>query len=92
MSSPWFWLAIGFLGRALFCRRPSGAMGAQERKHHSVVPLAFCLGGGLTLLIYAIHWQDSVFIIGQSSGLFINARNLILIHGERRREVRGVTD
>ncbi|QKK03002.1 MAG: hypothetical protein HND55_10340 [Pseudomonadota bacterium] len=97
MNSPWFWLAIGFLGQALFSARFLVQWVVSERARRSVVPLAFwlfSLGGGVTLLIYAIHRQDPVFIVGQASGLFIYSRNLMLIYGERRREanVDGVID
>jgi len=53
-----------------------------------VIPRQFwylSLAGGLTLLAYAIHRQDPVFILGQSMGVFIYLRNLVLIHAERRR-------
>jgi len=33
----------------------------------------------LTLLIYAIHRLDPVFILGQGAGLFVYLRNLYLI-------------
>jgi len=97
MSSPWIWLAVGFFGQALFSARFLVQWVVSERARRSVVPLAFwlfSLGGGVTLLIYAIHRQDPVFIVGQASGLFIYSRNLMLIYGERRREanVDGVTD
>jgi len=97
MNSPWFWLAIGFLGQALFSARFLVQWVVSERARRSVVPLAFwlfSLGGGVTLLVYAIHRQDPVFIVGQASGLFIYSRNLMLIYGERKREanVEGVTD
>jgi len=97
MSSPWLWLAVGFLGQALFSARFLVQWVVSERARRSVVPLAFwlfSLGGGVTLLVYAIHRQDPVFIVGQASGLLIYTRNLMLIRGERRREanVEGVTD
>jgi lipid-A-disaccharide synthase-like uncharacterized protein len=38
--------------------------------------------GGATLLAYAIHREDPVFILGQGVGLFIYLRNLWLIHRE----------
>jgi lipid-A-disaccharide synthase-like uncharacterized protein len=47
----------------------------------SVVPRAFwhlSLGGGTALLLYALHKQDPVFILGQGAGLAIYARNLWL--------------
>ena len=45
----------------------------------------FSIGGALVLLAYAIHKTDIVFILGQSMGLFIYARNLQLIRNEKRR-------
>ncbi|RLA80620.1 MAG: hypothetical protein DRG36_03040 [Deltaproteobacteria bacterium] len=59
-----------------------------ERKKRSVIPIYFwylSLAGGLTLLIYAIHIKDPVFIVGQSTGAFIYIRNLMLIYREKRR-------
>jgi lipid-A-disaccharide synthase-like uncharacterized protein len=55
---------------------------ASERRKRSVVPNAFwyfSIGGGLTLLAYAIYRQDPVFIIGQGAGLLVYARNLWFI-------------
>jgi lipid-A-disaccharide synthase-like uncharacterized protein len=34
------------------------------------------IGGGLMLLGYALYRKDPVFIIGQTSGLFVYLRNL----------------
>ena len=42
------------------------------------------IGGAAILLTYAIYRADPVFILGQSLGFFIYARNLWLIHAERR--------
>ncbi|HSH27868.1 MAG TPA: lipid-A-disaccharide synthase N-terminal domain-containing protein, partial [Wenzhouxiangella sp.] len=67
MMPPWPWLAVGFFGQALFSARFLVQWIASERARRSVVPLAFWLlsiGGGLTLLIYAIHRRDPVFIVG----------------------------
>ena len=49
------------------------------------VPMWLWIGGGLTLLAYAIHRRDPVFITGQSLGVFVYTRNLMLIRRERRR-------
>ena len=43
------------------------------------------IGGGTTLLIYAIYRQDPVFILGQGAGLVIYLRNLYLIRRKQRR-------
>ena len=56
---------------------------ASERRKRSVVPLAFwyfSVGGGVTLLAYALYRRDPVFILGQGAGLFVYARNLWLIY------------
>lgn len=81
-----FWLAIGFLGQALFSARFVVQWIVSERRRRSVIPVAFwffSLGGGITLLAYAIHREDPVFITGQAAGLFIYLRNLYLIYRER---------
>ena len=44
------------------------------------------VGGAVVLLAYAIYRADPVFILGQSMGFLIYARNLWLIHAERRAE------
>ncbi len=51
------WLAIGFAGQALFFMRFLVQWLVSERRKKSVIPRAFwffSLGGGLTLLSYAI--------------------------------------
>ena len=81
------WLIVGFAGQAMFSMRFIIQWIMSEREKRSMIPLAFwyfSLAGGLSLLIYAIHRKDPVFIIGQGSGLFIYIRNLYLIYRERR--------
>ena len=77
------WLTVGLLGQALFSARFLVQWIASERRKRSIVPAAFwyfSVGGGLTLLAYAIYRRDPVFIIGQGAGLFVYARNLWFIH------------
>jgi len=81
---PRAWLAVGFLGQALFSGRFVVQWIASERKKASVIPVAFwwlSLAGGATLLGYAIHRGDPVFILGQAAGLFVYGRNLIFLRG-----------
>jgi len=81
------WLIVGFAGQAMFSMRFIIQWIMSEREKRSMIPLAFwyfSLAGGLSLLIYAIHRKDPVFILGQGSGLFIYIRNLYLIYRERR--------
>lgn len=87
MENDPLWLTIGFLGQAFFSARFIVQWLKSEKIKKSVVPLAFwyfSLGGGATLLVYAIHRADPVFILGQGAGLFIYLRNLYLIFRERK--------
>jgi lipid-A-disaccharide synthase-like uncharacterized protein len=80
------WLAVGFLGQALFSARFIVQWLSSERIKKSVIPKAFwyfSMAGGATLLAYAIHRRDPVFIVGQAAGLFIYARNLQFLWRER---------
>ncbi|HOO81112.1 MAG TPA: lipid-A-disaccharide synthase N-terminal domain-containing protein [Alphaproteobacteria bacterium] len=81
------WLAIGFLGQGLFFMRFFVQWLASEKAGKSVMPDAFwyfSLAGGLVLFSYAIWRQDPVFMLGQSTGLFIYARNLYFIHNKEK--------
>lgn len=87
MSANTIWIATGFLGQALFTSRFLIQWIVSERRGESVIPLAFwwfSILGGLTLLSYALWRQDPVFILGQSTGLLVYTRNLILIARNRR--------
>lgn len=89
MGRDMIWLVVGFMGQALFSARFLVQWVSSERHKRSVVPLAFwyfSVAGGATLLAYAIHRQDPVFIVGQFAGLFIYLRNLQLIYRQRRAE------
>ena len=81
------WIAIGFLGQLCFTARFLVQWIASEHRRQSVIPHAFwwlSIAGGGTLLSYAIWRQDPVFILGQCFGVFIYARNLILIRRSAR--------
>ncbi len=82
-DQPRFWLAVGFVGQGLFTARFLVQWIASERRRSAVVPLAFwwlsLLGGG-SLLAYAVARGDPVIALGQSIGLAVYARNLVLIH------------
>ena len=87
MDSNPYWLAVGFLGQAFFSMRFIWQWLYSEYRKRSVIPMAFwyfSLLGGSTLLLYAIHRKDPVFIVGQGAGLIIYSRNLYLIFKERR--------
>jgi lipid-A-disaccharide synthase-like uncharacterized protein len=81
------WLIVGFAGQALFTMRFVVQWVQSERQRRSVIPIAFwyfSLAGGITLLSYAAHRRDPVFIVGQAAGVFIYLRNLYLILRQQR--------
>ena len=83
---PQYWLYLGFAGQLLFGLRFLVQWVASERKGESVIPIYFwylSLVGSLILLAYAIFRHDPVFIMGQSTGLFVYTRNLMLIYRKR---------
>ena len=82
------WVAIGLLGQSLFMMRFIFQWFHSERAKQSVVPEIFwyfSLGGGLIVLIYALHQKDLVFILSQGLGTVIYVRNIQLIWQHRAR-------
>ena len=83
-----FFLAIGFLGQGLFASRFIIQWIHSEKKGESSIPLIFwylSIFGGLGLLTYAIFRKDPVIIVGQTFGIFIYIRNLILIYKNKKK-------
>lgn len=83
------WVALGFMAQVIFTARFFIQWLASERRGSSVVPVSFwylSLAGAALLLLYAVHRRDPVFVLGQSAGLFIYVRNLVLI----RRDADGL--
>ena len=81
-----YWLVLGFGAQALFTARFIVQWLASEKAKRSVMPLMFwylSLAGSSLLLLYAIHRKDPVFILGQTTGVFIYLRNLHLIFKSR---------
>lgn len=88
MTTTSMWLGVGFVGQLFFTSRFLVQWIVSERRRESVIPLVFwwlSLGGGATLLSYAIWRQDPVFILGQGMGLVVYFRNLALIYGRREK-------
>ena len=82
-----FWVAFGLAGQMLFGSRFIVQWIASERKKTSHIPIGFwylSLSGGIVTAMYAIHRGDPVFIIGQTAGLIVYVRNLMLIYRARR--------
>jgi lipid-A-disaccharide synthase-like uncharacterized protein len=82
-----FWLIFGFIGQAMFTLRFIVQWMASEKKKQSVIPVSFwffSLGGGLIVLLYAIHRMDPVFILAYLPGNFIYLRNLYFIYKRKK--------
>ncbi len=82
------WIVVGLLGQLMFTARFIVQWIASEREGRSVVPVAFwyfSIFGGLIVLAYGIRKLDPVIILGQLPGVVIYARNLWLIHADRKR-------
>ena len=82
-----FFLIVGFLGQGLFASRFIVQWIYSERMKASSIPISFwylSIFGGITLLIYAIFRRDPVIILGQSFGILIYLRNLILIYKSKK--------
>lgn len=91
MSNFTFWLIVGFLGQGVFTARFLVQWLASEKERAVVVPPAFwwlSIVGGVALLSYAVHRRDPVIVVGQSMGLFVYARNLMLDAKKRNRAER----
>ena len=81
------WNLFGYAGQTLFMMRFIVQWVASERARKSVIPdmfWYFSLGGGLIVLIYAIHEAKPVFILGQLPGVIVYSRNLWLIHKHKK--------
>ena len=87
------WIIFGLAGQLLFSLRFLMQWVVSEREKRSVIPVPFwflSIGGSLILLIYAIERRDPVFILGQSMGTLIYARNLFLIYRQPHEAVDAV--
>ena len=90
METEKIWVMVGLLGQALFTGRFMVQWLQSERAGKSIIPLSFwyfSIAGSLILLAYAIWRSDPVFILGQSTGLFIYFRNLHFINRDRLKTV-----
>lgn len=89
ISSMWgvLWVGVGLLGQILFTGRMVVQWLTSERRKRSVIPVSFwwmSLIGGALLLTYFIWRRDVVGVLGQTIGIVVYSRNLILIHRRAR--------
>ena len=75
------WVILGLVGQAVFSARFLVQWIHSERAGRSVVPEVFwqlSLLGSAILLVYSLYQRDLVFVLGQTAGLLVYARNLAL--------------
>lgn len=85
------WVILGLTGQAAFFFRMFIQWVVSEKRQRSEVPEIFwwlSFVGGALMFTYFVWRVDFVGVIGQSSGVVIYARNLRLIHKQRRRDRR----
>jgi lipid-A-disaccharide synthase-like uncharacterized protein len=85
------WVVFGLLGQTAFFLRFLVQWLASERAGESMIPLSFwylSLLGTVILLVYAVHRNEPVFLLGYLPNAFVYLRNLMLI----RRKARGGGD
>jgi lipid-A-disaccharide synthase-like uncharacterized protein len=85
------WVVFGLLGQTAFFLRFLVQWVASERAGESMIPLSFwylSLLGTVILLVYAVHRNEPVFLLGYLPNAFVYLRNLMLI----RRKARGGGD
>jgi lipid-A-disaccharide synthase-like uncharacterized protein len=82
------WTVVGGAAQVVFASRFLVQWITSEVQGRSVIPAYFwyaSLLGSVGLLAYAIHIRDPIFTLGQSFGLVVYSRNLVL---RRRNPVR----
>lgn len=81
------WTTFGLMGQSAFFSRFLVQWVVSERSGMSVVPRAFwylSLIGSAAMLIYAIHRQEPIFALGQTAGVIVYVRNLVLIQRQQK--------
>ena len=78
-----YWIAFGLMGQICFSMRFAVQWLYSEKKKKSVIPISFwylSIIGSTILFVYALFYlKDIVFTLGQSFGLLVYSRNLMLI-------------
>lgn len=85
------WIAVGLLAQGMFMGRFLVQWIISERKGESTIPVAFwylSIAGGILLFAYACWRRDPVFILGQSTGLIVYTRNLVLLKRSRKKALQ----
>jgi lipid-A-disaccharide synthase-like uncharacterized protein len=84
----WWWFFFGLIAQLSFTGRFLVQWIVSEKKGRSVVPVHFwylSLLGGAMLLVYFVGRGESIGALGQTTGVVVYIRNIMLIHKEKRR-------
>jgi lipid-A-disaccharide synthase-like uncharacterized protein len=85
----YLWLVIGFAGQGCMALRFLVQWITSERRKTSYVPMSFwfiSIAGGALLFAYGIYRKDPVWIVGQTTGIIVYVRNLMLLSRQRPAE------
>jgi len=89
------WMAVGFGGQLIFGVRFLIQWLRSEQAGHSVIPIAFwycSIVGGFMSFLYIIHQQEWPLLLGQALPLPIYARNIWMIHRDRRNAAKAARE
>ena len=78
---------LGFLAQGIFFSRFLVQWIASEKKGESHIPLAFwyiSIIGAMLMLAYTVLRKEPILALGQTTGLIVYVRNLMLIHRQRK--------
>ena len=81
-NDSWPWILFGLLGQGAFFSRFLVQWVASERAGRSFIPMSFwylSLVGSSVLLIYAIHRQEPIFLLGFLPNIVVYTRNIMLV-------------
>lgn len=84
---PLWLLLFGSMGQIIFTLRFVYQWMYSRMKNESLLPMGFwliSLTGSLIIVAYALFRKDPVLILGQSTGLFVYARNIYLLQREKK--------
>jgi lipid-A-disaccharide synthase-like uncharacterized protein len=76
------WIVIGVTGQLAFFSRFLVQWLASEKAGESYIPMSFwylSLIGSLILLVYAVHRQEPIFLLGYLPNSVVYIRNIMLI-------------
>lgn len=85
--------AIGVGGTCIFASRFILQWLISERRGESVIPFSFwilSIVGSAMLLTYAFLDHDPVVLLGQSTGIFVYTRNIVLLRRKHRQMSAGM--